>query len=480
MFEKLYAGIGVTSPAAIIISLALMLFCGFLATRLTRLVRLPDVTAYIITGIILGPCCIKAVPQQVIDGTGFLSDIALAFIAFTAGEFFKIETLKKSGLKVVVVTIFEALMASVIVFIVCSFMLNLSLEFSLVLAALASATAPASTMMTIRQTGAKGELVDTLLQVVALDDVVALLAYSAAIAYAVGNESEAGTFDTVIVPIIKNLGVLTLGGLFGVFLSISMQRKHSDDNRLIIALGFLLAFCGICSALDVSPLIGCMSMGMVYINMTSDDKLFRQLSYFSPPILLMFFVRSGLNFKLQTLTSTDSIGGTMLLTVGIFYFAARIIGKYLGSLAGCKLVHKSRKVTYCLGLALIPQAGVAIGLADMCARILGGTIGSSLQTIILSSSILYEMIGPACAKLSLYLSGSYSKSIEEITDVDKFDQNGQEKTGAQLLIERIAQVEASLPKLQQSYEEAEDEAAFDEAAYSQYQLKAHKGRFINR
>ena len=151
--------------ARIIISVALMLFLGFLMTRLTKLVRLPNVTAYIITGIIIGPYVLNMIPQGVIDGMDFLSDIALAFIAFSTGEFFKLSEFKKNGAKVVVITLLEALLASVLVFVVAHLILGLDMAFSVVLAALASATAPASTLMTIRQTGAKGDFVNTLLQI---------------------------------------------------------------------------------------------------------------------------------------------------------------------------------------------------------------------------------------------------------------------------------------------------------------------------
>ncbi len=171
VYEKLHITPGVS---AVIVSLALMLIAGFAMTRLTSKLRLPNVTAYIVSGILLGPFCLDLVPRGVIDGMSFLADIALAFIAFSTGEFFRISTLKKSGTKVLVITVLEACLASALVFLVCYFPLGLDLNFSLVLGALAAATAPASTVMTIRQTGAKGDFVDTLLQVVALDDAVGL------------------------------------------------------------------------------------------------------------------------------------------------------------------------------------------------------------------------------------------------------------------------------------------------------------------
>ena len=384
--------------AAVIISVAVMLFAGFAMTRITNLLHLPNVTAYIVAGILLGPFCLHLVPDNVIEGMDFLSDIALAFIAFSTGEFFKLETLKRNGMKVVLVTVAEALMASVFVFIMAYFVLGIDLAFSIVLAALASATAPASTMMTIRQTGAKGDFVDTLLQVVALDDVGGLIAYSLAMgSMSVGHIAR---------PIALNLAALVLGGVFGGVLKMFITRKRSTDNRLIISIALLFTFCGLCALVDVSPLLGCMAMGTVYANISGDDKLFKQLNYFSPPILLLFFVRSGLSFRLDSLVSASGVvGRSPLIVVGVCYFFVRIMGKYAGAFLGCWAVKKDKRVRNYLGLALIPQAGVAIGLAALGARTLGGQEGEALETIILASSVLYELIGPAVTKFSLKKAG---------------------------------------------------------------------------
>ena len=176
IIPNLYERLGITSPVAVVIlSLASMLFFGFLLTRVTTKLKLPNVTAYIVTGILIGPYVLNLIPAGIVEGTSFLPDIALAFIAFSTGEFFKVDTLKKSGIKVLWITLSEALLTAVIVFCVCFFGLKLNFAFSLVLGALSTATAPASTMMTIRQTKASGDYVDTLLQVVALDDVVGLV-----------------------------------------------------------------------------------------------------------------------------------------------------------------------------------------------------------------------------------------------------------------------------------------------------------------
>ena len=454
--------------AMVIISVALMLFSGFAMTRLTRLAKLPNVTAYILAGILIGPYCLNLVPQGIIDGMDFLSDIALAFIAFSTGEFFKLDVLKKNGMKLVIITIFEAVLASVAVFILTYGILHLELSFSIVLSALASATAPASTMMTIRQTRAKGDFVDTLLQVVALDDVVGLVLYSMAIAVALASQAGGSGFSlgTLIKPLLLNAGVLILGGLFGVAMRLLMPQKRSKDNKLIISIALLFAFCGVCAMLDVSPLLGCMSMGTVYTNIAEDDKLFKQLNYFSPPILLLFFVRSGMSFQLDSLMSSSSLGAAPLIVVGALYFVVRILGKYVGAFLGCLVVKKDKLVRNYLGLALIPQAGVAIGLAALGARTLGGEAGAALQTIILASSVLYELIGPACAKASLYLSKSYSTQLEDLVEVPEQTETGQPKTQAELLVERIQKLQRELPKYEPAV--SEEEAAFTEAAEEQY------------
>lgn len=465
-----------SSATHIIISIALMLFIGFLMTRITKKLKLPNVTAYIITGILLGPYCLKLVPEKIISGMDFLSDIALAFIAFSTGEFFKFDVLKKNGIKVIIITIFESIGASLFVFILSYFVLKLQLSFSVVLSALAAATAPASTIMTIRQTGAKGDFVDTLLQVVALDDIVGLVLYSVAISIAVASQSgEAFNIRNILVPIISNLGILILGGVFGLILKLFIIKKRSTDNRLIITIALLFAFCGICEVLGVSALLGCMAMGTIYINITNDTKLFKQINYFSPPILLLFFVRSGLNFKLDALlNSSNLIGKTPLLVIGVLYFLVRIIGKYLGAFWGCSLVHKNKKVRNYLGLALIPQAGVAIGLAALGARTLGGEVGIALETIILASSVLYELVGPACAKLSLYLSHSYSDKLEDIAPVTESNENGEMKKPVEILIERIQKIQSELPNKKSI--EIENEEAFTEAAEKQYEELLSKMR----
>ncbi|MBQ7150846.1 MAG: cation:proton antiporter [Synergistaceae bacterium] len=444
--EYLHTG---SAASAGILTVALMLFFGFAFTRITRLLKLPNVTAYIITGILIGPYCLNLVPDSIAEHTAFLPNIALAFIAFSTGQFFRLNALKGNGLKVLIITVFESCVASVFVFIAAYYILKMDLAFSVVLGALAAATAPASTMMTIRQTGAHGDFVNTLLQVVALDDVVGLLAYSIAISVALASAVDASSFDfkNVVLPLLINLASVILGSLLGVLLKILLPENRSTDNRLIISVAVLFGFCGVCEMLGVSPLLGCMFMSTVYINITDDDKLFKQLNYFSPPILLLFFVRSGVCFDLGALTGSSNAGETSLLTLGVIYFIVRIAGKYAGAFIGCLVTHKNKLVRNYLGLALIPQAGVAIGLAELGARTLGGTTGGALRTVILASSVLYELIGPACAKISLALSHSYDKNLKDEPKLaDNNNKENEDKIIVNLLIERIREIQRELPE----------------------------------
>ena len=397
---------GEISAASIIISVSLMLMGGFAMTRITKRLHLPNVTAYIIVGVLLGPACLNAVPEPIIKGTEFVSDISLAFIAFGVGEFFKVSALKRCGAAAAGVTFIEILVVAAAMFSVMYFLLGMDFSFSIVLASLAGATAPASTMMTIRQTRARGAFVDMLLQVMAFDNVIGLIAYSVAISVALAASAAGFDSGAVIVPVLKNLGAVILGAACGVLLKLFLGTKRSTDNRLIIAVGVLFAFCGICALLDVSPLLGCMAIGTVYVNMTGDGKLFLQLAYFSPPLLLIYFVRSGLNFNFDALTSGGTFGGTPLIIIGLVYFAVRLITKYGGAFVGSAVFRRGPVIRKYLGLALIPQAGVAIGLAGLGARSLGGELGSALETVVIFACILYEFVGPPLAKLSLSLSES--------------------------------------------------------------------------
>jgi Kef-type K+ transport system membrane component KefB len=459
MLNSLYA---VISPTAVVItSVSLMLFLGFAMTRVTKRLKLPNVTAYILVGVMISPYVFDLVPKEIIEGMDFLSDIALAFIAFSTGEFFRLSILKKNGPRVILVSLLESSVTAGLIFVTMFFLTGMNLALSITLSALAVVISPSSTMMTIRQTGSKGDFVDTLLQVSALDDVIGLLFFSVAVSIGAASEGTGVAFTDIVRPVLVNLAVIFVGCLFGVFMKLLMSHR-SQDNRLIVSVALLFAFCGICAVCDVSPLLGCMSMGTVYINITNDENLFKQLNYFSPPLLLLFFVRSGAGFNLDALLhSSGSVGAFPLIVISVVYFAVRIAAKYGGAFTGCAVVKKAKNVRNYLGLALIPQAGVAIGLSALGARSLGGTTGDALETIILTSSILYEFVGPGCAKLSLYLSGAYSDKLEDLTTVDEHTADGVPKSNVEILIERIQKIQTELPAHDAM---SEEEAAFLEGA----------------
>ena len=384
--------------AAVLLSLGIILLIGFASTRLTKRLGLPYVSGYIVSGILIGPYLLGLIPQDVVTKMSFVSDIALAFIAFGVGRFLKKETIRATGRAVPIVTVAEALLSGALVTLVTMGLLRMDWKLSLLLGAIATATAPASTMMTISQYKAKGEFVNVLLQVIAIDNVVCLLVFSLVSAWVSASESGDVTFAGIALPMLYNLGVIVLGAGFGWLLAKMLPPSRSRDNRLIIAIAMLLALAGICAAFGVSPLLACMVFGAVYINGTEDKKLFKQLNRFTPPVMILFFVVSGMKLNVPMLAS---IG-----LVGVVYFLARILGKYLGAWSGCLATGLSASIRRWLGAALVPQAGVAIGLAYLAERILPAAIGSQLVTVILASSVLYELIGPACAKLALVRTGA--------------------------------------------------------------------------
>ncbi len=389
------------NEAVILLTLSVILLAGFLLTRLTKLVWLPNVTGYIIAGVIIGPYALNIVPAETVKNFGFLSDIALAFIAFGVGRFFKKEVFKDTGVRIIVIALLESLIAGIFVTLALRYMFKLDWDFCLILGAIATATAPASTIITIRQYHARGNFVNVLLQVVALDDAVCLIVFSIAATIINSNVSSAMPLSDIIMPLLYNIIALGIGVLSGVVLSKLMTPSRSEDNRLILTIALLLGIAGLCVSVNISPLLSCMLFGMTYINMTKDKKLYRQTERFAPPILSIFFIVSGMSLDLSSFAG--------LGVIGICYFIVRIAGKYLGAFVGCAITKTSKTIRNYLGFALIPQAGVSIGLAFLGMRMLPAQYGNMLLTIILSSSVLYELIGPVSAKMALVNSGAINK-----------------------------------------------------------------------
>ena len=494
LIEKLLDALNIAGPAktasSIIIALGVILICGFLMTRLTKLLRLPNATAYIVTGILIGPSVINLIPQEFISRTDFISDIALVFIAFTAGEFFKIKEIKKSIGKVLVITVIEAIVSFALVFILCALAFRLPIPLSLLLAALSSATAPTSTIMTIKQTKSKGHYVNMLLQVIVVDSIISLLLYTISISICVGMSSSGGDglqFVDVAWPIAKMLICLVIGLVFGFVLRFLISSKRTTDNRLIIVIAVLLLFCGICSLFGQSPLLGGIAIGLVYTNLSKgEEKIFAQVNYFIPPIMLVFFVRGGMNLDFSNFGKSSSLTVVPLIVIVAGFLVARFIGKFGGSFLGALATRQPKETRNYLGLGLIPQASVAIALATLGARALTSNNmaeeATLVMTIILASSIIFEIIGPACAKLGLFLTKSYGHDdINELAPESAVKDKVVNESSKEidLLAAQINHLSKEIPPL--DVEEA-NEQAFTEAA-EEYEnevfIRNHRG-FINR
>ena len=265
------------SAGGVLLGVAILLTAGFLMTRLTRRLHLPNVTGYILAGILVGPYALNLIPAWLSGGMEFVTDLALSYIAFSAGRYFRIADLKRSGGKVLAVTLAEALCAAVAVTLTMIFVFRLSVPFALLLGAIGCATAPASTIMTIRQYRAKGPFVNLLLQVTALDDAVALTAFS--VCTAVVNALQTGhiQFADVALPLLWNLGAVALGLALAVLLRWLAGQGHSQAHTLVLVNAVLLFLSGLCSTLGISPLLACMALGAGYVNLGGEKRLFKRI-----------------------------------------------------------------------------------------------------------------------------------------------------------------------------------------------------------
>ncbi len=469
MFDKLYESLGNNAVAITIISISLILFLGFLATRITKKLRLPNVTAYVFVGVIMGPFCLDIIPSSVITGSAFISDIALAFISFGVGEFFKLGVIKKNFKSITVITLMGIAVTSVLIFILTYFIFRLSLAVSIVLASISFVVSPVSTAMTIRQKDGKGDFVENLLSVIACKDILGLVLFSIAISVGAGLSLGSVSFGSVIKPILLNLFMMGFGFISGLVLKVLMARR-SNDNRLIVSIALLFMLCAVGSMLGVSPLLGCMIMGAVYVNISGDEKLFKQIRYFSPPILLIYFVRSGLNFDLKALT-TSGVTPLPLIVLCLIYIVVQFLGKYLGSYVGATLMKKPKEFKNYFGFALLPQAGIAIGLSELASRYLTGTDGTVVKTIIISVGLICEIFGPVLADFALRKSGSYGAEETVI------DENLSRQLRHDELVKKLNEIKSEISVSE--YARSEYEEAFMDLGEEEYYIPKNN-KFKNR
>lgn len=374
--------------------LAIAIVLALMSSKLMKIVKLPNVTGYLIIGLIAGPYCLNLIPASTVDSLSIIPDVALGFIAFSIGAEFRISYLKKVGKAPVVIAIAESLGAVLVVDLALILTGN-DVPFSLCLGAIAAATAPAATLMVVKQYKAKGEVTDTLLAVVALDDATALMFFGISVAIAKTIEQGAGDSIvlTILKPVLEIAGALLLGAVFGVLFRFLVKWFTGRGNRLGITYAMVFACIGIAGLLGVSSLLACMMLGAVLANTSNvSDVVFEQTDRMTPPLFMMFFFLSGAALDV---TIIPQVG-----LIGIIYVVFRVIGKVGGAAIGGKISHASSGVQKYLGFTLVPQAGVAIGLATTAMTVVP-EYGPRIRTIILCGTVIYELTGPVITKLAL-------------------------------------------------------------------------------
>ena len=398
-----------------LICLAAALVGGLMLSRLTKLLNLPAVTAYLLAGLLLGPFCLGALK---LPGLGFnsmeqvetfnvITQVALGFIAFTIGNEFRLSQLKATGAKAITIGILQAVITTVLVDIVLialhlCFPNVISLPCAIVLGAIASATAPAATLMVVRQYKADGPLTRLLMLVVAIDDAVGLLLFSVSFGIATAlSHGQVSVLAVVVEPLVEIVLSLALGSLMGFLLNWVEQFFHSRSKRMTISIAFVLLTVGLSMLkFQIGPvhcgfslLLVCMMTGTIFCNICStSEELMDRVERWTTPLNVLFFVISGAELDLQVLIQP------VTLLIGVIYIIARSAGKYYGSSISCRLTHQSKPITDNLGITLLPQAGVALGMALTAATLPGGEL---TRNVVLFAVLIYELVGPTLTKMSL-------------------------------------------------------------------------------
>ena len=408
------------NTSLILLSLSTALLVGLLLTRLAKLLSLPAVTAYLVTGILIGPFCLGLFN---VKGLGFTSldevksfnilcDLALGFIAFSIGNEFRLSQLKKIGKQATVIGIFQAVFTTVLVDIVLIIVhlcwpKVLPLPSAIILGAVASATAPAATLMVVKQYKAKGKLTDILLPVVALDDAVGLVLF--AISFGVAKTISIGKIDVlsvVLEPLLEVVLSLGLGALVGFLFTLTEKVFHSRSKRLAISVTFVMLTVAISNLsckigsihVAFSPLLSCMMLGTIFCNICDfSEELMERADRWTTPLYVLFFVLSGASLDLLLFNQIA------VVIIGIVFILSRSLGKYTGAFLSAKFSGCDKSIVNYLGITLLPQAGVAIGMASKA--LILGEIGVIVQSITLFAVLIYELVGPYLTKIALIKSG---------------------------------------------------------------------------
>ena len=379
------------------ICLGIAMFLALFSGKLMKLCKLPNVTGYLLIGLLAGPYCLNVVSEEILHTLSFIPTISLGFIALSIGAEFKLSYLKKVGKAPVIIAIMEGL-GAILVVDAALILTGHDVRFSLVLGAIASATAPAATLMVVRQYKAKGPVTSTLLPVVAIDDAVALMGFgiSVAIAKAMANPG-ASIASALIHPIVEIVGALIVGGLLGIVYAFLVKTFTGRGNRMSVTFAMVFVCLGLCETFALSSLLACMAMSAVFVNLSNEyEKVFSLTDRITPPLFMLFFFLSGAELNMGILSSVG--------VIGVIYVIFRVIGKVSGAYLGAKVSKAQPVVQKYLGLTLVPQAGVAIGLATTSMSIVP-EFGTQIQTIILCGTVIYELIGPLTTKMALKKAG---------------------------------------------------------------------------
>lgn len=382
-----------------LLGIAIIIFSGLLFGKLISFLNLPHVTGYLIGGLIIGPSVLSILSADMVASLGMISQVALGFIAFTIGMSFKVEYFKRLGWTPVVIGIFEATLA--VLFVQIALLLaGFELSFALVLGSIAAATAPAATVMVIKQYKAKGPTTDTLLSVVAVDDAIALILFGFAAAISqilTGDSQSTSLFMSILTPVLDILFALLLGAVIGFVMKFILPQLTSRGGRLSALIGVVLLITGLANQFGLSELLANMAGGMVLTNASLDaQRLDEMTDYITPPLYMMFFVLSGARLQLGIIPSVD--------LAGILYIVFRVAGKLSGAYLGARIMKAPENVRKYLGPMLIPQAGVAIGLTTL-AETLVPNHAAEITAIVLVGTLVYELVGPIVTKMALQKAG---------------------------------------------------------------------------
>lgn len=413
----------------ILLSVSVALLAGLLMTRAFKPFKLPAVTAYLIAGVLIGPYCIGALH---IEGLGFstmdevsvlslVSQVALGFIAFSIGNEFRLSDLKKIGKQAFVIGIFQALVATLFVdlaLLAVHLMMpeKLTLAQALTLGAIATATAPAATLMVVRQYKAKGPLTSLLLPIVALDDAVGLVAF--AVSFGIAKTLVSGTVDLISIlvnPLVEIVCSLLLGAIMGWLLTQLEKMFNSNTNRLNMTIAFVFMTVALSMMsfhigpvhVGFSSLLVCMMLGTVFCNICPlSHDLMGAADKWTSPLFALFFVISGAELELSVFTDIAIVG------IGVIYIIFRCLGKYTGTFASAKATKCGPQICKYLGITLFPQAGVALGMCTTAMQL--GAQGNLIRNITLFAVLVYEIVGPLLTKMALTAAGDIKPMSEEV------------------------------------------------------------------